>query len=294
MKVYRLSLATEFMPVLPVFPCGRSSSRRAYVRMLTRSIAGSRRLMARVSTATGLAACLTLAATGTAQSVAAQSGTAQSVAREFPAPNRPISRIVAPRWIDEDDRDAFGEADKVISILNIRAGQRVADIGAGDGYYVRHLSERVGARGMVYGQDIEPRYLAMLRERVAEAKWSNVEVIAGTPGDPALPAASIDVALMIHMYHEISDPYALLYRLATAFRAGGRLAILDQDAPTDRHGTPPRLLICELGAVGYSRVRRDEMPDGAYVITFRAPDATTRPRDAADVRARVAAANCRP
>jgi len=267
--------------------------------MLTRSIAGSRRLMARVTTVTGLAVCLTLAAAGTAQSAAAQSGTAQSgtaqsAAREFPTPNRPISRIVAPRWIDEVDRDAFGEAEKVMDILNIRAGQRVADIGAGDGYYVRHLSERVGARGLVYGQDIEPRYLAMLRERVADAKWSNVEVIAGTPGDPALPAASIDVALMIHMYHEISDPYALLYRLATAFRAGGRLAILDQDAPTDRHGTPPRLLICELGAVGYSRVRRDDMPDGAYVITFRAPDATNRPRDAADVRARVAAANCRP
>jgi len=262
--------------------------------MLTRSIAGFRRLMARVTTATGLAASLTLAAAAAAQSAAAQSGTAPSAAREFPTPNRPISRIVAPRWIDEVDRDAFGEAEKVMDILNIRAGQRVADIGAGDGYYVRHLSERVGARGLVYGQDIEPRYLAMLRERVADAKWTNVEVIAGTPGDPALPAASIDVALMIHMYHEISDPYALLYRLATAFRAGGRLAILDQDAPTDRHGTPPRLLICELGAVGYSRVRRDDMPDGAYVITFRAPDTNTRPRDAADVRARVAAANCRP
>ena len=130
------------------------------------------------------AAMADVAAAAAAQSAAAQSGTAQSgtapsAAREFPTPNRPISRIVAPRWIDEVDRDAFGEAEKVMDILNIRAGQRVADIGAGDGYYVRHLSERVGARGLVYGQDIEPRYLAMLRERVADAKWSNVEVIAG-------------------------------------------------------------------------------------------------------------------
>jgi SAM-dependent methyltransferase len=257
--------------------------------VVPRAVTDSRRLLARWTTATGLAACLAVAAAGSAQTAAAQ-----TTDREFPAPNRPVSRIVAPRWIAEDDRDAFGEAEKVMAILNIRAGQRVADIGAGDGYYVRHLSERVGARGLVYGQDIEPRYLAMLRERVADAKWTNVEVIAGTPGDPALPAASIDVALMIHMYHEISDPYGLLYRLAPAFRSGGRLAILDQDAPTDRHGTPPRLLICELGAVGYSRVRRDEMPDGAYVITFRAPDAASRPRDAAEVRARVAAANCRP
>jgi len=230
---------------------------------------------------------------GVAMLFSTTSAAAQN-AREFPLPNRPVSRIVAPRWVDEEDRDAFGEAEKVMAVLGIKAGQRVADIGAGDGYYVRHLSDRVGATGLVYGQDIEPRYLELLRDRVTSSGWRNVSVVEGTPGDPRLPAASIDVALMIHMYHEISDPFALLHRLSPAFRAGGRLAILDQDGPTDRHGTPPRLLACELGALGYVRVRRDEMPDGAYLITFRAPDAANRTKDAADVRARVAAANCRP
>ncbi|MEK0431482.1 MAG: hypothetical protein RL139_1286 [Gemmatimonadota bacterium] len=220
--------------------------------------------------------------------------TAQPVTTDsFPRPDRPVSRIVAPRWIAEEDRDAYGEAELVLDALQIRAGSRVADIGAGDGYYVRHLAERVGANGVVYGQDIEPRYLALLRQRVTEAGWTNVRVVAGTAGDPALPAASVDVALMIHMYHEITEPFALLHQLAPAFRAGGRLAILDQDAPTDRHGTPPRLLVCELGAMGYQRLRRDEMPDGAYLIVFRAPDAAQRTQSAADVRARVARAGCR-
>lgn len=212
----------------------------------------------------------------------------------FPAPNRPVSRIVAPRWIAEDDRDAFGEAEIVMDLLRVRPGQRVADIGAGDGYYVRHLSARVGPTGVVYGQDIEPRYLGLLRARVAEAGWSNVVVVEGTAGDPRLPPSSVDVALMIHMYHEIGAPFELLHRLSASFREGGRLAILDQDAPTDRHGTPPRLLACELGAMGYARIRTDEMPDGAYLMTFRAPEAARRTRDAADVRARVAAAGCRP
>ena len=79
--------------------------------MLIRSIAGSRRLMARVTTVTGLAACLTLAASGTAQSAAAQSGTAPSAAREFPTPNRPISRIVAmscPSLRAHASRDQLG------------------------------------------------------------------------------------------------------------------------------------------------------------------------------------------
>jgi len=147
---------------------------------------------------------------------------------------------------------------------------------------------------MVYGEDIEPRYLRLLRDRVADEGWKNVQVIEGTAGDPKLPPTSIDVALMIHMYHEISSPFELLHRLAPAFRAGGRLAILDVDGPTDRHGTPPRLLVCELQAMGYLRVRREEMADGAYLMIFSAPDAVRRTTSATDVRERVAKANCRP
>lgn len=211
----------------------------------------------------------------------------------FPAPDRPVSRIVAPRWIAEERRDAFGEADRVMELLRIGRGSRVADIGAGDGYYVARLSERVGPEGLVFGEDIEPRYLALLRERVESAGWTNVRVIEGTPDDPAIPPASVDVALMIHMYHEITSPFALLHRLAPAFRPGGRLAVLDVDAPTDRHGTPPRLLACELGALGYVRLRREEMADGAYLMIFRAPTAAARTQTSAEVRARVAKAKCR-
>jgi SAM-dependent methyltransferase len=229
-----------------------------------------------------------------ALSIGAASLGSQAVAADsFPRPDRPVSRIVAPRWVAEDRRDAFGEADQVMKALRIGPGMRVADIGAGDGYYVQRLSERVGPTGLVFGEDIEPRYLALLRDRVESAGWKNVRVIEGTPGDPAIPAGSIDVALMIHMYHEITEPFALLHRLAPAFRAGGRLAVLDLDGPTDQHGTPPRLLACELGALGYERVRREAMADGAYLIIFRAPDEATRTKSAAEVRARVAKAACR-
>jgi SAM-dependent methyltransferase len=227
-------------------------------------------------------------------SIGAASLGAQAVAADsFPRPDRPVSRIVAPRWVAEDRRDAFGEADQVMKALRIGPGMRVADIGAGDGYYVQRLSERVGPTGLVFGEDIEPRYLALLRDRVEAAGWKNVRVIEGTAGDPAIPAGSIDVALMIHMYHEITEPFALLHRLAPAFRAGGRLAVLDLDGPTDQHGTPPRLLACELGALGYERVRREAMADGAYLIIFRAPDEATRTKNAAEVRARVAKAGCK-
>lgn len=214
-------------------------------------------------------------------------------ADSFPAPNRGISSIVAPRWIAEDRRDAFGEADRVIASLRIRRGMVVADIGAGDGYYVAKLASRLGPEGKVLANDIEPEYLQLLRQRVSRARWSNVEVIEGLPHNPLLPVGSVDVAIMIHMYHEIENPFGMLYHLAFAMKPAGLIGILDVDGPTDRHGTPPSLLRCEFQAMGYAFVRSDILADGAYLITFRAPTEAARATTAAQVRERVAKANCR-
>jgi len=238
-----------------------------------------------------LALLFVVVAQAIAQAIAPTLAQAQS--DTFPRPDRPVSSIVAPRWVDEDRRDALGEADRVMEFLRIGRGTRVADIGAGDGYYVARLAERVGSTGLVFGEDIEPRYLDLLRERVESGGWKNVRVIEGTPDNPSLLPGSVDVALMIHMYHEITEPFVLLHRLAPAFRAGGRLAVLDVDGPTDRHGTPTRLLACELGALGYVKQRQQTMADGAYLMIFSAPSAAERTTSAADVRARVAKAQCR-
>jgi SAM-dependent methyltransferase len=227
--------------------------------------------------------------------VAAVAARAQGAlpADSFPPPARGISAIVAPRWIAEDRRDAFGEADRVIAALRIRRGMVVADIGAGDGYYVAKLAARLGPDGKVLANDIEPRYLQLLRQRVTRARWTNVEVIEGLPHDPLLPAGSVDVAIMIHMYHEIENPFGMLYHLAFAMKPTGLVGVLDVDGPTDRHGTPPSLLRCEFQALGYSYVRQDILADGAYLMTFRTPTAATRATTAAQVRERVAKANCR-
>ena len=207
----------------------------------------------------------------------------------FPTPDRPISSIVAARWSDEADRDRFGEAATVIQLSGVRAGMTVADIGAGDGYYVARLSPVVGASGHVLGEDIVPQYLALLSRRVASEQLNNVSVVTGTPDDPRLPAHSVDVALLIHMYHEITRPYELLWHLSVALKPGGTVSILDHDAPTDRHGTPPTLLRCELGALGFEQTRVQTLDDGAYVALFRAPDNPVPP---AIVRDRLARRAC--
>jgi SAM-dependent methyltransferase len=128
-------------------------------------------------------------------------------ASSFPSPSRPVASIVAPRWTNEDARDDAGEFERVAKLASIGMGTRVADIGAGDGYYVVRLAEMVGPTGRVYAEDIVGDYLRLLQDRVRRERLGNVQIARGDAHDPRLPAGDIDVALMIHMYHEIDQPF---------------------------------------------------------------------------------------
>ncbi|MCU0635167.1 MAG: methyltransferase domain-containing protein [Gemmatimonadaceae bacterium] len=240
------------------------------------------------------------AARPTTRSAAAQSLTRDTVpapgsmpASAFPRPARAVATIVAPRWTNEDDRDDAHEAERVMALVGVKPGMRIADIGAGDGYYVVRLSARVGPTGVVYGEDIVPQYLELLRARVARQALSNVRVVFGRPHDPQLPAGSIDAALLIHMYHEIEQPFGLLYHLIPALVPGGRIAVLDLDRPTWGHGTPPALLRCELGALGFREVAWEWLRDGEYVALFEAPPVSRRPTPE-ELRTRLSRSPCLP
>ena len=174
-------------------------------------------------------------------------------AARFPAPARPVASIISDRWANEDQRERAGEAAKVLDFLQVRPGMSVADVGAGNGYYVDRLSRRVGPSGRVLAEDVVPAYLATLQRRVAQAGLSNVQIGLGEAHDARLPPASVDLVVMVHMYHEIQQPFGLLVNLLPALRPGARVAILDTTRPTEQHGTPPALLDCELHAVGYRR-----------------------------------------
>lgn len=200
-------------------------------------------------------------------------------ASAFPRPDRSVATIISASWDNEDSRDRVGEADTVMSLLGIVAGMSAADIGAGSGYYSVRLSARVGGAGRVYAEDIMPAYVSDLRKRIARdsinarkrgnggTTLSNVEIILGTPDNPHLPRASVDRALLVHMYHEITQPYALLYNLFPALKPGSRVGIVDVDRPTSSHGTPPALLKCEMGAAGYDQVEFHTLGVG-YLAVF--------------------------
>lgn len=198
----------------------------------------------------------------------------------FPAPDRPVAPIVSPRWSTEDARDHAGEAAAVMAKGGVAKGMTVADIGAGEGYYTIRLATRVGKDGRVLAEDIMPATRDTLADRVARERLDNVSVRLGEPADPKLPAASFDRVLMVHMYHEIEQPYEFLWNLRPSLRKGGEVIVVDADRPTQYHGTPPALLQCEFAAVGYALVDVTPMPAaGGYLAAFRASG--TRPQPAA-------------
>ena len=199
-------------------------------------------------------------------------------AREFPKPDRPVAEIVAAQWAGDGERDRADEVGQVARLMRIGPGQTVGDIGAGNGYYVTRLSPRVGPQGRILAQDITPDYLAELEKRVAQRGLTNVTVVRGESHDPRLPPGSLDAAVLVHMYHEIDQPFGLLWTLAAMMRPGGRVGIVDADAIPSRHGTPPRLLRCELSAVGYRELSMTTLKGGVgYLAVFEAPAPDKRP-----------------
>jgi ubiquinone/menaquinone biosynthesis C-methylase UbiE len=187
----------------------------------------------------------------------------------FPAPDRPVAKIVSPRWSTEEARDRLNEAREVMDKAGIAKGMTVADIGAGEGYYTIRLAARVGKDGRVLAEDIVPEVRDALAERAARQRLDNVSVRLGDPDDPKLPSNSFDRVLMVHMYHEITQPYAFLWHVRPSLKPEGLIVVVDANRLTQNHGTPPALLKCEFAAVGYRLVNFQNMPSaGGYLAMF--------------------------
>lgn len=198
----------------------------------------------------------------------------------FPKADRPVAPIVGDSFSTEDVRDRLGEAEQVIELAGVKPGMVVADIGAGEGYYTVRLAPLVGAEGRVLAQDIIPETRDALAQRVTRERLDNVAVKLGLPSDPMLPAASFDRILLIHMYHEIERPSEFLWNLRPALKRDGSVVVVEPDRSTPRHGTPPRMLVCEFAAVGYELTRFERLPNSdSYFAQFQATGQRPEPRD---------------
>ncbi len=196
-------------------------------------------------------------------------------ARAFPPAGRSVAQLGANQFSTESRRDAVGEAEAVMDAAAIAPGMTVADIGAGNGYYTVRLAERVGAKGRVLAQDIDQEAIDGLAARVQRERFDNVSIKLGAPDDPRLPEDSFDRVFLVHMYHEVTEPYAFLWRLRSALVGKGadgkpgQAVVVEANRPLGQHGLPPKRLFCEFEAVGYRLVGFQERPElGGYLARF--------------------------
>ncbi len=201
-------------------------------------------------------------------------------ARDFPRAYRPVSGTGSNAFSTEQIRDDRREAQTVMDQAQITRGMTVADIGAGEGYYTVRLANRVGENGRVLAQDIDEHALRRLGNRVERERLDNVLIKLGAPDDPRLPENSFDRIFLVHMYHEVSEPYAFLWRMRPALREGGQIIVVDVDRPADQHGIDPQLLFCEFERVGYRLAEFVRKPEIAgYYAQFEAVGERPQPHE---------------
>jgi ubiquinone/menaquinone biosynthesis C-methylase UbiE len=130
-------------------------------------------------------------------------------------------------WLDRSERVQEEEPDVALDAIKLVVGSTVADVGAGSGYMTVRMAKRVGPTGKVYANDIQPQMLSMLRQRLDKEKIANVELVLGGYDDPKLPANTIDLILMVDVYHEFSEPQKMLRRMRDSLKTGARLVLLE-------------------------------------------------------------------
>ncbi len=152
------------------------------------------------------------------------------VERRHPVSGRvfaPVMGVGGAGWLERGEREQEEAPSKAIDALDLKAGMVIADIGAGSGYYTSRIAKKIAPSGRVYATDIQPGMIEILERRVKAEGLANVTTILGAMDDPRLPPASIDLAIMVDVYHELQQPQLFLQRLKPAFKPGGRLVLLE-------------------------------------------------------------------
>jgi ubiquinone/menaquinone biosynthesis C-methylase UbiE len=133
--------------------------------------------------------------------------------------------ILSWAQVADDSREKTEKVSDVLSALQAEPGKRIADIGAGEGFYSLRIARAVGPTGRVTAVDVSEKYLEKLRARVQQDKVTNVDVVVGAVDDPHLPQGTFDAVLIYNAYHEMTTPEPILKAIFMALKPGGRLVM---------------------------------------------------------------------
>lgn len=154
-------------------------------------------------------------------------------------------------WLEREEREREERSDLLLRILAPAPASIVADVGAGTGYYARRIADAVGSAGRVYAVDVQPEMVAMLQSVAKQRGYGQITPVLGGVNDVKLPAASIDLAIMVDVYHELEFPYEVLASAVRAVKPGGRVVFVEYRAED------PRVPIKPLHKMSEAQIRRE-------------------------------------
>jgi precorrin-6B methylase 2 len=143
---------------------------------------------------------------------------------------REIAQVMghlAAGWLDRPEREKEEEPARLMDALKMQPGEAVCDLGAGSGYFTFRMAERVGPKGKVYAVDIQQEMLDLIGQRMKKRDVKNIELVLGTETDPKLPANTLDLIMMVDVYHEFSHPFEMTQAMVKALKPGGRLVFVE-------------------------------------------------------------------
>ncbi len=167
-------------------------------------------------------------------------------------------------WLERQEREKEERPDLLLEALRLKPGEAAADIGAGTGYYTWRLAEKVGPKGCVYAVDIQPEMLDLMERNLKTRGFSNYHKVLGTESDPKLPKNSVDLILLVDVYHEFSAPFEMVESLCRALKPTGLLVFVEYRAED------PKVPIKAVHKMSESQVRKEmEGHSLDYVETVR-------------------------
>ena len=146
---------------------------------------------------------------------------------------REISHVMGHQgaeWLERPEREREEMPNRLVELLKLKEGDVVADIGIGTGYIARKISPKIGETGTIYGVEIQQEMLDILAEKMAAEGITNIKGVLGTITDPKLPPNSVDLAIMVDVYHEFSHPYEMMQNICRGLKTGGRVVFVEYRA----------------------------------------------------------------
>jgi ubiquinone/menaquinone biosynthesis C-methylase UbiE len=143
---------------------------------------------------------------------------------------REIAEVMGPggiEWLDRSERESEERSSAVLRELRLKPGETVADLGAGSGYFTFPMARAVVPGGRVYAVDVQPEMLQTLRKRAEEQHATDVVVVQADEQNPHLPPGSLDLLLMVDVYHELGYPLEVMQHVVQALKPGGEVCFLE-------------------------------------------------------------------